>query len=193
LENLVLFASGGGSNALKIIEFFQEHDKIKVTGIITNNKEAGVINIAKSHHIPYQVVSRKTFNDPSIMVKILDDMDADYLILAGFLLLVPPFLIQLYKDKMINIHPSLLPKYGGKGMYGINVHKAVVANKEIASGPTIHLVNEEYDKGKILFQKGVDIYENDTPEIVAGRVLKLEHKYFAPTIEHYIESKRNEV
>jgi phosphoribosylglycinamide formyltransferase-1 len=184
-SNLVLFASGGGSNALKIIEYFQDHNTIHVAAIITNNAEAGIVSKAYEKKVPVEVVSKKELNEAEAFLPLLEKYDATYLILAGFLLLMPKYLIQYYKDRIINIHPSLLPKYGGKGMYGIHVHKAVVAAKEEKSGLTIHLVNEEYDKGKILFQKEVVVGES-TAEELAAKILVEEHKCFSTVIEDYI-------
>jgi phosphoribosylglycinamide formyltransferase 1 len=188
LKSLAIFASGGGSNALKIIEHFDYHSSIKVACVFTNNPQAGVIEIADFYDIPCEVITKKQLQDHLFMNHHLEHYNIDYLILAGFLQLIPPYLIAAYPDRIINIHPALLPKYGGKGMYGMNVHKAVVAAKEKTSGPTIHLVNEEYDKGRILAQYEYNLTGNETPEQLASEVLKLEHLHFGPTIEQYIQS-----
>jgi phosphoribosylglycinamide formyltransferase 1 len=192
LKNLVLFASGGGSNALKIIEYFQNHREINITGIVTNNKQSGSIVIATNYNIPFAILSKKELQDPSVTLHVLQEMKADFIILAGFLLLVPAYLIHHYPNKIINIHPALLPKYGGKGMFGMNVHRAVVENGEQESGPTIHLVNEVYDEGEILCQKKIAISKDDRPEDVATKVLELEHQHYAKTIENYIENFRED-
>lgn len=188
MKSLAIFASGGGSNALKIIEYFDYHASIKVACIFTNNPQAGVIQIADFYDIPCEVITKKQLQDAAFMRCHLENYNIDYIILAGFLLLIPPYLINAFPDRIINIHPALLPKYGGKGMHGMNVHKAVVAAKEKSSGPTIHLVNEEYDKGRILAQYEYLLHGDETPEALAAEVLKLEHLHYAPTIERYIQS-----
>ncbi len=190
MKNLILFASGGGSNALKIIQYFENHQSIKVASIVTNNKHAGVIDIANKYNIPHLVLSKKQLNDKSYFMPILLNLKADYIILAGFLLLIPEYLVHTFPHHILNIHPALLPKYGGKGMHGMYVHKAVVDAKESFSGPTIHLVNKEYDKGEILFQITTEIDPYDDPEDVAKKVLSLEHKYYAPIIEKYILAQK---
>jgi phosphoribosylglycinamide formyltransferase 1 len=184
--NLVIFASGGGSNALKIIQYFTGHENIKVSAIITNNADAYIVSIAKEHGLPYSVISKKELNNEDYMIKLLEKYKANYLILAGFLLLIPKQLIRNFESKIINIHPSLLPKYGGKGMYGLHIHTAVIDAKEIESGLTIHVVNEEYDKGKVLFQHKVPLLPQDTPKDLAQRILIQEHLHFSRVIESYI-------
>lgn len=185
--NISIFASGGGSNAHEIIKYFEHHDQIKVCVIITNNPNAGVLKIAEKYNIPYRIITAKKLKDEAHMSKLL--IEVDYIILAGFLSLIPSFIIEQFKDKIINIHPSLLPKYGGKGMYGMNVHQSVFDHEDTISGMTIHLVNEEYDKGRILLQKSCFITKADTPESIALKVLKLEHEYYSKTIENYILNK----
>jgi phosphoribosylglycinamide formyltransferase 1 len=186
LKSLAIFASGGGSNALKLIEHFDYHDTIKVACIFTNNPHAGVIEIADFYDIPCEVITKQQLQDAEFMKRHLENYHIDYIVLAGFLLLIPPYLIGAFPEKIINIHPALLPKYGGKGMHGMNVHKAVVSAKEKTSGPTIHLVNEEYDKGRIIAQFEYLLKGDETPEELASEVLKLEHTHFGPTIEQYI-------
>ncbi len=186
MKSIAIFASGGGSNALKIVEYFEHHDSIKVTCILTNNANAGVITIADFYDIPCITITHTQLKMPAFMLGLLNEYSVDYLILAGFLALIPAYLIQAYPDKIINIHPALLPKYGGKGMYGIHVHRAVVAAKEKQSGPTIHLVNEAYDEGRILLQVSCDLDGTEAPEEVAAKVLSLEHQHYAPAIEQYI-------
>jgi phosphoribosylglycinamide formyltransferase 1 len=186
LKSLAIFASGGGSNALRIIEYFEGHEQIHVTCIITNNASAGVVTIADFYDIPSITITHRQLNSPEFMLEVLAIYKIDYMILAGFLLLIPAYLIDAYPDKIINIHPALLPKYGGKGMYGINVHRAVVAAKDHQSGATIHLINEEYDKGRILQQMTCDLDGSESAEEVAAKVLELEHQNYAPAIEKYV-------
>ncbi len=188
MKSIVIFASGGGSNAAKIISHFANHKDIKVTGIVCNNADAYVVKIAQSNNIPCLVISKKNLQSKEMMLNLLAGMKADYLVLAGFLLLIPPFLIENFRDKIFNIHPSLLPKFGGKGMYGINIHKAVMEAKETQSGLTIHLVNEEFDKGRPLKQVVVPVLPNDTAEDLAARILIEEHAHFGPAIEDFILS-----
>ncbi|MBT8234548.1 MAG: phosphoribosylglycinamide formyltransferase [Saprospiraceae bacterium] len=184
--NIAIFASGSGSNAEKIIAHFDKHDNIQVSLIISNNKDAFVLQRGKNHNIQTQVFSKKEFHSQDKILACLKSHEIDFIILAGFLLLIPQKMTIEFKDRIINIHPALLPKYGGKGMYGHHVHQAVFDNFEKKSGMTIHLVNEKYDEGKILFQDKVELLSTDTPDIIGKKVLALEHKHFAPVVEKYI-------
>ncbi len=184
--NIAVFASGSGSNARVIMTYFQHHPVIKVKLVVTNRPDAGVINIAKSFGINVIVINRKEFYESDHFIKKLQSGNIDFLILAGFLWLIPLELIKLFSDKIINIHPSLLPKYGGKGMYGHFVHEAVKQHEETETGMTIHLVNEKYDEGKILFQAKCKLTPEMDSENIAAKVLKLEHKYYSRIIEKYI-------
>lgn len=184
---LAIFASGGGSNALKIIEYFHGHEKINVALIVTNLSNAGVIQHAMAHHLPYYThekdeLSTDAFSD------FLTEHKIGAIILAGYLRKIPEALIAKFTNRIINIHPALLPKYGGKGMYGHFVHEAVVRDGETQSGMTIHLVNENYDEGKVLFQAICPVFPSDKADDVAQRVLALEHKYFAAVIERHLLS-----
>lgn len=184
---LAIFASGKGSNAEKIIEYFSKSDLISVDLIVTNKKEAKVLDLAKLHAIPqYTIASKTTFTKTDSLVRTLQDKGITHVILAGFLWLIPSNLIKAYPDRIINIHPALLPNYGGKGMYGMNVHKAVKANGEAQSGITIHLVNEKYDDGKQLSQVRCNLALEDSPEDIAKKVLALEHFHFPRVIEDYL-------
>jgi len=183
--NIVIFASGSGSNAEQLVKHFGQIDGINVTGIFANKSNAYVLERAKNLNVPSEVFDRAAFKKESFL-EILEKYQADYLVLAGFLWKVPDYLIQAFPDKIINIHPALLPGYGGKGMYGEHVHNAVIANKEKQSGITIHLVNENYDEGRILFQASCDISENDTPDSLATKIHKLEHEYFPKIVEDYV-------
>jgi len=182
MKNIVLFASGSGSNAETIIRHFQNNSTIHVAAIFTNKADAGVIQRAKNHHIPYHIFSKNEFQEASFLHQ-LRSYQPDLIVLAGFLLKIPEFIIEAYPDKIINIHPALLPKYGGKGMYGINVHRAVFENQEKESGITIHYVNEHYDEGNIIFQESTHITDCQSPEEVAAKVLTLEHKNYPIVVE----------
>ncbi|MFM2394007.1 MAG: hypothetical protein RLZZ546_1989 [Bacteroidota bacterium] len=184
MTNISIFASGGGSNALKIIKHFEGSSTIQIKQIISNNEAAGVLKIAQEYHIASHVINKSQLHDGRYMDEIL--IGIDYIVLAGFLKKIPEYLIKKFENKIFNTHPSLLPKYGGKGMYGMNVHAAIVKNNEKISGMTIHLVNEEYDKGPILFQKSCIVEPMDTAELVALKVLALEHENYAKVIEEYI-------
>ncbi len=183
---LAIFASGGGSNAEQIIRYFAQHASISVRLIISNKRTAKVLEHAKNHDIPSLVIRKKQLSDPTVLINSLTAAGITHIVLAGFLLLVPKALIKAFPDKILNIHPSLLPKYGGKGMYGMHVHRAVYENQESVSGMTIHLVNEEYDKGKVLFQQETTLDPSDTPERIAAKVLTLEHRHYARVIEQFI-------
>lgn len=182
---IAIFCSGSGSNAEKIFEYFQHHSSIEVALLLVNKKDAFALERAKKYNIPSVVINREAYNNGAIL-ETLKEADISWIILAGFLWLVPEYLINNYKDRIINIHPALLPKYGGKGMYGHFVHEAVVANKELESGITIHLVNANYDDGKVLFQASCPVDTVDTAEEVGSKVLLLEHRHFAEVIEKTI-------
>lgn len=186
---LAVFASGRGSNAEKIIEYFNTSDQVSVDLIITNKKDAKVLDLAKLNGIPqYTIANKTTFTKTNSLVDTLQDKEITHIILAGFLWLIPTNLINAYPDKIINIHPALLPAYGGKGMYGINVHKAVKANGEKQSGITIHLVNEKYDDGKHLSQVRCELDDKDSPAEIAKKVLALEHFHYPRVIEKFLLS-----
>lgn len=181
-SSLCIYASGKGSNAQAIINYFSGNNKIKVALIVTNNPKAGVIDIAKKEQIPYIVINREDFTNNRYLQR-LKEHGIDWIILAGFLWKIPAGLIKEYPGRIINIHPALLPSYGGKGMYGMHVHEAVINNGEPKSGITIHYVNEKYDDGKIIFQKEVVITPDDTPDSLAEKIHHLEHENFARVIE----------
>lgn len=182
---LAIFASGRGSNAQKLVEYFWEHPLIEPVLIVTNNKNSGVLSITKEYDIRKLIIAKEDFCDNNCMLDIFREEQVGLIILAGFLWKIPEFILSDYRNRIINIHPSLLPKYGGKGMYGENVHRAVLQSGDTVSGITIHLVNEEYDQGKILFQKECPVLPNDSPQTLAGRIHQLEHQYFAKVIEDY--------
>jgi len=182
-KNIALFASGNGSNAQNIVEYFNNTPHINPCLILTNKPNAYVIERAKNLNIPCVVFSAKEMRETSIVVEALKKHNIDFIVLAGFLLRIPQNIIDLYPKSIINIHPALLPKYGGKGMFGDHVHQAVKAANEKETGITIHYVNEHYDEGQIIFQKKVSLSESDTPEDIANKVHALEYEYFPKVIE----------
>jgi phosphoribosylglycinamide formyltransferase-1 len=183
---LAIFASGNGSNAENIIKHFKKGEKAEIVLVFSNNKNAAVIPKAKSLNVPVFEFSKEDLHQGNIVLEKLKEAKVDWIILAGFLLKFPENILKQYPNKVINIHPALLPKYGGKGMYGMNIHKAVVENKEIETGITIHYVNENYDEGKIIFQAQTKVSDTDTPEMVADKIHILEQKYFPKVIEKLI-------
>jgi phosphoribosylglycinamide formyltransferase-1 len=184
MKRIAIFASGTGSNALKIIQHFSAIEKqIKVALIVCNNAQAGVLQIAASHQIPTLLISKDIFFKGNHYLPQLLQAKIDLIVLAGFLWKIPQKIIEVFPNKIINIHPALLPKYGGKGMYGNYVHEAVIANNETESGITIHYVNEHYDEGKIIFQAKCDVAKEDTPTTLANKIHTLEHLHFATIIE----------
>ena len=186
--SILIFASGNGSNAENIITYFKKKAIDINWMIITNNKNAGVIKRSIKMGVPYSVFNKKDFYE-NIFLKKISLINPKLIILAGFLLKVPENLIKKFDDKIINIHPSLLPKYGGKGMYGMHVHKEVIKNKEEQSGISIHYVNNQYDDGKIIFQKSTKITYPFTAEELAKKIHELEMKYFPEVIEKLIDTK----
>lgn len=185
---IAIFASGSGSNAQRITEYFAENQSVSIELFLTNNPQAGVIERGRKLHIPTLIFDKYTFSKTEKILAILQKQEIDLIILAGFLWLIPEYLVKAYPNKIINIHPALLPKYGGKGMWGHFVHEAVVANKETQSGITIHYVNEHYDEGGIIFQASCEVAETDTPEDVAHKVQILEHQHFPRVIEDLIQN-----
>ena len=186
MHQIAIFASGSGSNAQRIAEYFARHPQIQVGLILTNNPRAGVIDRARQLGIPVIVFTREQFYGSDSVVEQLRFFNVDFVVLAGFLWLVPDALIAAYPDRIVNIHPALLPAYGGKGMYGMKVHEAVVAAGEKASGITIHLIDNEYDRGRIVFQAQCPVAPEDTPADVARKVQALEHEHFPAVIERLV-------
>jgi phosphoribosylglycinamide formyltransferase-1 len=187
MKNIVLFASGNGSNAEKIIKFFKNSEYGKVVGVFSNKPDAKVLDRAKNHDIPSVVFNKAELNEGFVLEQ-LRQFQPDLIVLAGFLLKFPESILKEY-SKVINIHPALLPKYGGKGMYGMNVHQAVLDNKEKETGITIHYVNEHYDEGEFIFQKSVNIEDCKTAEEIANKIHELEHQYFPKVISQVLNSK----
>lgn len=183
---IIIFASGSGTNAENIVEHFKNSSLAEVSYVVTNNAKAGVLERAERLNVPSKVFSKTEMGTDSFLNFLIEN--ADFIVLAGFLLKVPDQMIRLFPDRIVNIHPALLPKYGGKGMYGMNVHRAVVDNKESESGITIHYVNEHYDEGTIIFQKSVALESNDTPSDVAAKIHILEQENFPVVIENLLKS-----
>ncbi len=186
MKHIAIFATGGGSNAQKIIEHFKDNNETQVSLIISNKENAGVIDKAKAHNIPTLIINRHEFYKTKDILKKLHTFDIDFIVLAGFLWLIPNYLVKEFPNRIVNIHPALLPKYGGKGMYGMNVHRAVFEAKEEESGMTIHFVNEHYDEGAIIFQAKCLLDTTNSPEDIAQKVLELEHQYYPKVIEKVI-------
>lgn len=182
MKRIVIFASGSGTNAENIIKYFENSNLISVVQVLSNKKDAKVLERAKRLGVNFDTFNRDDFYTSEAMLSNLK-LTADYIILAGFLWKIPTNFIQAFPQKIINIHPALLPKYGGKGMYGMHVHSAVVKNKEKESGITIHYVNENYDEGAIIFQKSVEVLVCDTAEDVAAKIHILEQENFPRVIE----------
>ena len=186
MTRIAIFASGSGSNAENIIRYFSDNKIVKVVLVLSNNSRSGVLVRAKLHNIPTLIFNKNELNECSRVHNVLKDYNVSMIVLAGFLLKIPLCMIKAYPNSILNIHPALLPKYGGKGMYGMNVHKAVVENDEQRSGITIHYVNENYDEGAIIFQSTCDIDEYDSPEDVKTKVQVLELHHFPSVIESII-------
>lgn len=184
MHNLVFFASGSGTNFQSVIDAVESgHLKTRITGLITNRSDAGAIERAKTHHIPTYVIDPGSPDSESHLLELLSTLDPDLIVLAGYLKKIPTQVIKDYSGRIINIHPSLLPKYGGKGYYGMNVHRAVIENHEKVSGCTVHFVDEIYDNGQIIEQTEVPVDQNDTPESLAKKILQHEHKLLPKTIQ----------
>jgi phosphoribosylglycinamide formyltransferase 1 len=185
VTRLAILASGSGSNAEKIMEFFKDSPKAQIGLVASNRADAFVLERAKKFGVPTFTFTRKEL-DTGILMEKLQAEKIDWVILAGFLLKIPLELVRAFPDRMINIHPALLPNYGGKGMYGNFVHEAVKAAGDTQTGITIHLVNENYDEGKIIFQAATEVTNDDTPDTIAQKVHELEHRYFPEVIASLI-------
>lgn len=186
MANIAIFASGTGTNAGKIIEYFKENPNIRVVLVVSNKATAPVLNLADQHGIEKMVIRRRSFYETEGLLGELRKRKVDFIVLAGFLWLIPKYLVRAYEKRMVNIHPALLPKYGGRGMYGMHVHQAVKAAGESASGITIHYVDEHYDEGSIVFQASCPLEPEDEPEDIARKVQRLEHQHFAPVVEQLV-------
>ncbi len=187
MQRILIFASGSGTNAQNIIEYFSEKPIATVVAVFSNNSNATVLEKAQKLNVPTVIFSKEELNSGNTLQKI-SEFQPDLIVLAGFLLKVPENLIEAFPNRIINIHPALLPKFGGKGMYGIHIHKAVVENNEKETGITIHYVNENYDEGNIIFQQSVALSETDTPESVAVKIHALEQEHFPEIIAKLLTS-----
>ena len=185
MKRIVVFASGSGTNAENIIKFFNHTKTAKVTQVLCNNEHAKIFDRCKNLNVNCLLFNRTEFSKEDTILNLLKEQ-ADYIILAGFLWRIPEKIVAAFPNKIINIHPALLPKYGGKGMYGMNVHKAVKEQKEQETGITIHYVNENYDEGAIIFQAKTALNVEDTPETIAEKIHILEQRYFPRIIEDVI-------
>jgi phosphoribosylglycinamide formyltransferase-1 len=184
IKKIIFFASGSGSNVQNIIEHFSAFDQITTDLVLTNNQKAGVLDRAKSLNVPFYLFKKEEYLDDSLLNK-LQTIKPDLIVLAGFLLKIPKSIVAAYPDKIINIHPALLPKHGGKGMYGDRVHQSVLDSGDRKTGITIHYVNENYDEGSIIFQSAVEVSKADTVESIANKVHQLEYKHY-PEVLHQL-------
>lgn len=182
MKKIVILASGNGSNAESIIRYFKPKKKIKISYIISNKTDAYVLDRAKKHNIPHLVIKNKRFNENKTF-DFFKEIKPDLIVLAGFLIKIPINIINNFSNKIVNIHPSLLPLHGGKGMYGMKVHESVKKYNDCVSGITIHYVNENYDEGEIIFQKKIKINKSDSVKIISEKVKIIEHKFYPKVIE----------
>lgn len=188
MKRLSIFVSGGGTNLQRIAEYFADNKEVEIVNVICNNPNAYAIERAKNLGIPCKIINRAEFKSEDFTKELLDQ-NIDLVVLAGFLWLLPKHLIDAFPNKIVNIHPALLPKYGGKGFYGEHVHEAVVAAKEEVSGITIHYVNECYDSGAIIFQAQVALEEGETADSLAAKIHKLEYQHYPVVIENLLRMK----
>ena len=186
MKKIAVFASGSGTNAEQIIRHFKTGKTAEVALLLSNRMDAYALQRAQNLNVPTSIFTRHDFYETDQVVNMLKEKNIDLVVLAGFLWLIPGNLIEAFPDKIVNIHPALLPKYGGKGMYGKYVHEAVIASGDSESGITIHYVNQRYDEGKIIFQAKCDIEPSETPDSLANKIHKLEHKHFPKVIEDLI-------
>lgn len=185
-KNIAIFASGEGTNAQNIIDHFRSSPHVRIALIVSNRPDAKVLERAKKENIPALLLDRSGFYENTKVIEQLKTANIDLIVLAGFLWMIPMSLVNAFPGKIVNIHPALLPKFGGKGMFGMNVHKAVIEAKEKESGISIHFVNEHYDKGKIIAQHICTVSENETAESLANKIRQLEHQFFPKVIENLL-------
>ena len=186
MKNIAVFASGKGTNAEKICNYFYNSTKISVCLCVSNNQKSNLKHIAQSYSIDYLLLEKNEHSSEQFLLNYLKENKIDFIVLAGYLKKISPTIVSEFKNQIINIHPSLLPKYGGKGMYGLNVHSAVINSTDKSSGITIHLVNNDYDKGAVLFQASLVLKPNETAKSLSHRTQELEHLYYAKIIEKTI-------
>ena len=186
-KRIAIFASGSGSNAQKIMEHFKKHNDAEVAIVLTNNPEAYVLQRADNFEVPAHVFNRQEFYQTDSVVQLLKNLEIDIIVLAGFLWLIPQNLLKAFPNKIVNLHPALLPRYGGKGMYGDHVHKAIMQAGDTESGITIHFVNEHFDEGEIIHQSRFHIEQNDDLEMIKFKGQQLEHLHYPKVIEHLLK------
>ncbi len=186
MKNIAIFASGSGTNAENIINYFSNRNSAKVVVVFSNRSDAFVLERAAKLNVPTEIFDRQQFYTSSIVPDMLKKYKVDLIVLAGFLWLVPKNILESFRGRIINIHPALLPLYGGKGMYGERVHEAVISNREKESGITIHFVNERYDEGDIIFQARCPVKPDDSPDSLASRIHELEYRHFPVVIEQVL-------
>ncbi|WP_369411748.1 phosphoribosylglycinamide formyltransferase [Chryseolinea lacunae] len=186
---IAIFASGSGTNAEEIMNHFREHARASVVLLLSNNAEAFALKRAEKFGVATKVFTRQLYKESEVVLEWLREKEVTHVVLAGFLWLVPAYLTNAFPDHIINIHPSLLPKFGGKGMYGMKVHEAVKTEGEKTTGITIHLVNEHYDEGRIIFQASCEVSASDSPETIASKVHALEYAHFPQVIDRWITGK----
>lgn len=182
MKRIAIFGSGAGTNAGNILKHFEESEVARVHLVLTNKKNAGIIDRARNYGVPVVIFDREQLESGEVLQK-LEGHRIDFVVLAGFLWKIPDSIIDRYENRILNIHPSLLPDYGGEGMYGMRVHEAVVENEEEETGISIHYVTADYDEGEVVFQDSVEIDPDDSPEDVAGKVQELEHRHYPSVIE----------
>ncbi len=187
MTNIAIFVSGSGTNCENIINHFADDANVNIALVLSNKADAYALVRAKNHHVPTAILSKAEFNDEAKVMALLQQYQVDFIVLAGFLLMIPPFLVSAYRQRMLNIHPALLPKYGGKGMYGHHVHEAVKAAKEPETGITIHWVSDDCDAGEIIAQFATPLTDSDTPDDIAQKVHLLEQKHFPEVIEQVLK------
>jgi phosphoribosylglycinamide formyltransferase-1 len=189
-QRVAIFASGNGSNAEEIIKYFQDHSSIEVVLLLSNNPQAKALERASKFNIPVRIFDKTQFRDTDEVIHWLKEFQVTHIVLAGFLWLIPKNLIQVFPKRIINVHPALLPKFGGKGMYGIKVHEAVKLSGAKETGITIHSIDENYDEGEVLFQTSCEVLLTDTPQQIAAKVNQLEYKHYPEVIEQWITSSK---
>lgn len=188
-KKIVVFASGSGTNAENIIKFFKKSPNTSVVAVFSNKRSAKVLKRAHNLNVKALYFDKDALYNSYDVLHILEDINPDLIVLAGFMWIFPEDILKKFPGKIVNIHPALLPKYGGKGMYGMRVHETIIKNKEKESGISIHFVNENYDEGEIIFQAKTDISEEDTPESLAEKIHKLEYKHFPEIIQQLLQKK----
>ncbi|HKL37013.1 MAG TPA: phosphoribosylglycinamide formyltransferase [Salegentibacter sp.] len=188
-KKIVVFASGSGTNAENIIKFFQNSTNASVVAVFSNKRSAKVLKRAHDLNVKALHFDRDALYNSYDVLHILEDINPDLIVLAGFMWIFPEDILKKFPDKIVNIHPALLPKYGGKGMYGMKVHESIIKNKEKESGISIHFVNENYDEGELIFQTRIKVSKEDTPETLAEKIHKLEYKHFPEIIQQLLQKK----